>query len=199
MNKQNIINELRKQFMAVDEQELDTLCDYILKAPKIFVYSRGRVLLALKAFCMRLNHLGLTARVVGDITTPFIAKNDLLIVGSPLGFPSSIDRYLKIAKNCGAKVVAVTSNPRGPLWEECDGLVSIEARAYTSHPEMFENRELDAAEKYAVELLNIPSVQPMGTSFEQLIILTTDYLILKLQKKLNQDEKQIRIRHANLL
>jgi 6-phospho-3-hexuloisomerase len=199
MTKQNIINELRKQFMAVDERELDTLCDYILKAPKIFVYSRGRVLLALKAFCIRLNQLGLTARVVGDITTPFISENDLLIVGSPLGFPSSIDRYLKIAKDCGAKVVAITSNPRGPLWKDCDGLVTIEARAYTSHPEMFENRELNDAEKYAVKLMNIPSVQPMGTSFEQLIILTGDYLILKLQKKLNQTADQLRARNANLL
>jgi 6-phospho-3-hexuloisomerase len=199
MSKQNIINELRKQFMSVDEQELDTICDYILKAPKIFVYSRGRVLLALKAFCMRLNHLGLTARVVGDVTTPFISKNDLLIAGSPLGFPSSIDRYIKIAKNCGAKVIGITSNFRGTIWEECDSLVTIKARAYTSHPEDFEKRELNAAEKYAVELLNIPSVQPMGTSFEQLILLTTDYLILKLQKKLNQDENQLRARHANLL
>jgi 6-phospho-3-hexuloisomerase len=199
MNKQNIINELRKQIMAVDEQELDTFCDYILKAPKIFVYSRGRVLLALKAFCMRLNHLGLTARVVGDITTPFIAKDDLLIVGSPLGFPSSIDRYIKIAKNCGAKVIGVTSNLRGPLWAECDGLVTIKARSYTSHPEDFKKRELNDAEKYAVELLNIPSEQPMGTSFEQLILLTTDYLILKLQKKLNQAEKQLRARFTNLI
>jgi 6-phospho-3-hexuloisomerase len=199
MSKQSIIDELRKQFISVDERELDTLCDYILKAPKIFVYSRGRVQLALKAFCMRLNHLGLTARLVGDITTPFISKDDLLIVGSPLGFPSTIDRYLRIAKDCGANVVAITSNPRGPLWKDCDSLVTIEARAYTSHPEMFANRELNDGEKYAVKLMKIPSVQPMGTSFEQLIIITTDYLVLKLQKILNQTEDQLRARNANLL
>jgi 6-phospho-3-hexuloisomerase len=199
MSKQNIIDELRKQFMSVDEQELDILCDYILKAPKIFVYSRGRVLLALKAFCMRLNHLGLVARVVGDVTTPFISKNDLLIIGSPLGFPSTSDRYIKIAKDCGAKIIAVTSNPHGPLWKDCDSLVVIEAKVYTSHPEMFENRELNEAEKYAVELMRIPSVQPMGTTFEQLIIITTDYMILKLQKKLNQTEDQLRARNANFL
>ena len=199
MSKQSIINELRKSFMSVNEQELDVLCNYILAAPKIFVYSRGRVFLALKALSIRLNQLGITARAVGDITIPFISKDDLLIVGSPLGFPSSVDRYIKIAKNCGAKVIAVTSNPKGPLWVDCDGLVTINARAYTSHPEVFDKAELSAGEKNAVELLNIPSEQPMGTSFEQLIVLTMDYLILKLQRKLNQNENQLRARHANLL
>jgi 6-phospho-3-hexuloisomerase len=186
MSKQEIINELRNPFMATDEQELDTLCDYILKAPKIFVYSRGRVFLALKAFCARLNQLGLTARAVAEITTPHISKDDLLVVGNSLGFPSTIDRFIKIAKSCEAKVIAFTINPTGPGLEECDGVVTIEAKAFTAHPEDFENRELSPAEKNAVRLLNIPSVQPMCSTFEQLVLLTTDYVLLKLQTKMNQ-------------
>jgi 6-phospho-3-hexuloisomerase len=199
MNKQGIIDELRTHFMSIDEKELDTLCNYIGKASKIFIYGRGRVGVGLKAFCMRLNHLGLCSRFVGDITTPAISKGDLLIVGSSLGFPSTIDRYIKIAKDCSAHVVAFTSNRKGPLWKDCDALVTIVARAFTSHPEDFSNRKLNDTKKHAVELLNIPSEQPMCSTFEQLIFITADYLVLKLQRRLNQNEYQLRTRHANIL
>jgi 6-phospho-3-hexuloisomerase len=199
MSKQSIIDELRINFMSIDDQELETACDYIIKAPKIFVYARGRVGVGLKAFCMRLNHLGLCSRFIGDITTPAISAGDLLIVGSSLGFPSTIDRYIKIAKDCKAHIIAFTSNRKGPLWKDCTALVTIVARAFTSHPEDFKNRELTDVEKHAVELLNIPSEQPMCSTFEQLILLTTDYLVLKLQKRLNQNEQQLRARHANIV
>jgi len=199
MNKEKIIMELRNSFMLIDEKEMDSLCDLIVKAPKIFLYSRGRVNIALKAFCMRLNHLGLCGRLVGDINTPFISKGDLLITGSSLGFPSTIDRYIKVAKDCGAYVAAFTSNPDGPLWKNADVLITIRARAFTSHPEDFENKKLSKEEKKAVELLTIPSEQTMCSTFEQLILLAGDYMVLKLQKRLNQDEIQLRSRHANIL
>ena len=199
MSREKIIAELRDAFMAIDEKEMDALLELIVKAPKIFLYSRGRVNIALKAFCMRLNHLGLCGRLVGDINTPYISKGDLLIVGSSLGFPSTIDRYIKIAKDCGAHVAAFTANPDGPLWKDVDALVNIKARAFTSHPEDFEKKELSAGEKKALELLAIPSQQPMCSTFEQLILFAGDYMVLKLQKRLNQDESMLRSRHANIL
>ena len=198
-DKNKIIAELRNSFMLIDEKAMDTLCDLIVRSPKIFFYSRGRVNIALKAFCMRLNHLGLCGRMVGDINTPHISKGDLLIAGSSLGFYSTIDRYIKIAKDNGAYIAAFTSNLEGPIWKDTDVLINLEAKAFTSHPEDFEKKELSNVEKRAVELLNLPSEQPMCSTFEQLILLAGDYMVLKLQKKLNQDETQLRSRHANIL
>nr|WP_122011819.1 hypothetical protein [Maliibacterium massiliense] len=198
--RKQIIEELKHSVLSVKEAELDTLCDYILQAPKVIVYSRGRVGLAMKAFAMRLNHLGLCGRFLGDITTPAIGKGDLLLVGTSLGFPSSFERFMDIAHYNGASVIGFTSNPEGPLWQKAEATVNIPARAFTSHPEEFEGREItDPAEVRAVELLHMPSVQPMCSTFEQALLLVLDYTVLKLQQRLGQSEQQLRDRHANIL
>ena len=191
MGKESIINELRGSFMGINEKELESLCDLIVKAPKIFMYGRGRVGIGLKGFCIHLSQLGLYCRMVGDITTPFISKGDILIVGSSLGFPSTIDRYIKVARDCGAYVAAFTSNQDGPLWKDSDVLINIHARAYTSHPEDFIKKELTPAEKRAVELLNISSEQPMCSTFEQLLFLAGDYLAFKLQNRLSRRAESV--------
>ena len=76
----------------VNESQLDALGEAILSADRIFVTGAGRSLLALRAIAMRFMHLGLTAYVVGDVTTPAFGAGDLLIAGSGSGTTGSVVR-----------------------------------------------------------------------------------------------------------
>ena len=71
---------------------------------------KGRTGLQMKAFAMRLMHLGMDVHVVGESTTPGLQSGDLLLIGSASGKTSSLVAYAQAAEAQRAGLAAITAN-----------------------------------------------------------------------------------------
>jgi 6-phospho-3-hexuloisomerase len=146
-------------------------------APRVFVAGAGRSGLCMRAFGMRLMHLGKTVYVVGETTTPSIAAADLLILGSGSGRTTGLLAMAEKAKSRGAQIMLFTTDATSPLAELADHRIVIPAPSL---------RETEG------------SLQPMGSLFEQSLLILCDSLILKLMQRSGVDAAQMLERHANL-
>lgn len=176
----DIGGEITRTLQAIDEKQVEALIAQIEKADKVFFVGVGRVLLSLEAIAKRLAHLGIETVVVGQITEPAITEADLLIVGSGSGesaFPLIIARK---AKQFGATVAHIGSNPNSSMKEYTDTFVRIPVQT-----------KLGLADE-------VPSVQPMTSLFEQSLLLLGDAIALMLIREKNIDMKGLWKYHANL-
>src|SRR5512134_4032066 len=87
---ERILSEVADCVRQVSTESLIQAAVLIESSSRIFVAGAGRSGLCMRAFGMRLMHLGKTVYVVGDTTTPGIAATDLLILGSGSGRTSSL-------------------------------------------------------------------------------------------------------------
>jgi len=173
-----VLQEHEKVLMAVRDEEVEKLLDAIAKAKCIQVFGMGRMKCAVRAFVMRLMHMGLDAHVVYDTTCPNIGPGDLLIVNcacTTIGYTVT-----QFAKKTGAKVVAITANPCSKASKVCDFTVNLQGQVHGGRD------------------YEIPSVQPMAALFEQTIFVFEDIVIQLLMKKLNITAEQMAKRHTNL-
>ena len=173
-----VLEEHRKVLLNVDESEVEKLLDAIAEANCIQVFGMGRMKCAVRAFVMRLMHMGLDAHVVYDTTCPNIGPGDLLIVNcacTTIGYT-----VMGFAKKLGAKVVAITANPQSKASELCDFTVNLKGQVHGGRD------------------YEIPSIQPMAALFEQAIFVFEDIVIQLLMKKLNITKEQMAKRHTNL-
>jgi 6-phospho-3-hexuloisomerase len=149
---------------------------------RIFVAGAGRSGLCMRALGMRLMHLGKTVYVVGETTTPRIAAENLLILGSGSGKTGTLLAMAKQARRQGAKILLFTTDATSPLAELADHRVIIPAPSL----------------KTSQEIRGLISMQPLGTLFEQSMLILCDSLILGLMQRLGVDAAQMSDRHANL-
>ena len=131
----------------------------------------------MRALGMRLMHLGKTVYVVGETITPSILAADLLIFGSGSGRTSGLLSLAEQARRCGAKILLFTTDAASPLAELADHRIVIPAPS------------LKEAEG---------SLQPMGSLFEQSLLILCDSLILRLMQRTGVNAAQMLERHANL-
>ncbi len=122
---QIVIAENQKVLLEVDDKEVEMLLDAIAQANCIQVFGMGRMKCAVRAFVMRLMHMGLDAHVVYDTTCPNLGPGDLLIVNAActtIGYT-----VMQFAHKLGAKIVAITANPFSKAAELCDFTVNLKA------------------------------------------------------------------------
>ncbi len=177
-----IINELEDDALQVDGTSVDKLGALILAAGRVFVAGAGRSGFAARAFANRLMHLGFAVYFVGEPTTPSIQQNDLLVIGSGSGETASLVTMAQKAHKQGAKIATLTIFPRhtiGALSAVCVTIPGVTAKS------------AEPSQKAA-------SVQPSGSSFEQLSWLIYDSVIIKLRDVRQQTDAQMFYRHANL-
>jgi len=173
-----VLEEHKQVLLGVKEEEVEKLLDTIAEANCIQVFGMGRMKCAVRAFVMRLMHMGLDAHVVYDTTCPNIGPGDLLIVNcacTTIGY-----MVMQFAKKLGAKVVAITANPTSKAAKLCDFTVSLRGQVHGGRD------------------YEIPSIQPMAALFEQTIFVFEDIIIQLLMKKLNITKEQMAKRHTNL-
>ncbi|MCP1102697.1 6-phospho-3-hexuloisomerase [Aequitasia blattaphilus] len=179
-NSLSIIEECQMALEAVAEEQVQAYLTILEEADKVFFVGVGRVLLALKAIAKRYGHLGIKAVVVGEITEPAITDKDVLIVGSGSGetlFPLGIAGK---AKQLGAKVVHIGSNPESSLSQYTDLFLRI------------------PVESRAKKEDEIASRQPMTSLFEQSLLLFGDATAMMIIKQRDLDMEQLWEYHANL-
>jgi 6-phospho-3-hexuloisomerase len=173
-----VLKEHEQVPMDVDDEEVEKLHDVIAEAKCIQVFGMGRMKCAVRAFVMRLMHMGLDAHVVYDTTCPNIGPGDLLIANAActtIGYT-----VMQFAKKLGAKVVAITANPNSKAAALCDFTVNLKGQVHGGRD------------------YEIPSVQPMAALFEQTIFVFEDIIIQLLMKKLNIPAERMARRHTNL-
>ncbi|MDK2804157.1 MAG: 6-phospho-3-hexuloisomerase [Peptostreptococcaceae bacterium] len=175
-----IIEELSKSAELISDLEVDRLSDQIIKSKKIFVTGAGRSGLMGKSFVMRMMHLGIDAYVVGETITPNFEDDDLLIIGTGSGETKTLIPIAKKAKSLGGTVVAVTISPESTIGKLSDFIV-----------------KLPGAPKDQSEG-DYNTIQPMGSLFEQTMLLFYDATILSVMEKKRLDSNKMYGRHANL-
>ena len=172
--------ELSQVFGAIPDTTVEMLLKEITKAKRICLYGVGREGLMIKAFAMRLFHLGLDVHMVGDMTTPPVAKGDLLIVSSGPGKLSTVAALLEVAKAAKARSLVITAQPKSRDAKKADVVIYLPAQTMAS----------DTGSK--------TSFLPMGTLFEMTQMLLFEFVVMLLRERLNQSPIEMRSRHTNL-
>ncbi|MEM1504738.1 6-phospho-3-hexuloisomerase [Domibacillus sp. 8LH] len=180
MTKQleRILREVHTAAHLIRDEDAAQLVNHILEAKKIFVAGAGRSGFMAKSFAMRMMHVGLDPYVVGETITPNVEEGDLFIVGSGSGETKSLVAMAEKAKSIGADVAAITIVPDSSIGRIADIVIEIPAQTKTG--------------------TNNKSIQPMGSLFEQSLLLFYDSLILTIMEKRGMDSGRMYGRHANL-
>lgn len=174
--------ELRRtvdRLLDADPAPFEAALDHLRSAERVFVLGAGRSGLALRMTAMRLMHLGLTVHVVGETTTPAIARGDVLLVASGSGTTAGIVRAATTAVSVDAGVIAVTTAPDSPLAELATEAIVIPAAQKTDHG-------------------GTVSQQYSGSLFEQSLMLLGDALFHALWQSAGVSAEELWPRHANL-
>ena len=174
------IAELTDVINRIDPAQVDALIEILAKTNRIVLYGVGREGLMMKALAMRLFHLGLDAHVVGDMTTPPVGRNDVLMVSAGPGYFSTVAALMGVAQSAGAKTICFTAQPGGKVPQNTDLVVVLPAQTMA-----------DDTEKPT-------SFLPMGSLYEGVQYLFFGYLILLLRDHMGVMPEQMRHRHTNL-
>ncbi|MGM0240660.1 6-phospho-3-hexuloisomerase [Enterococcus sp. AZ103] len=181
-NVESILKELQQNLTAVDGQQLENFVQEIVKAKHIFIAGAGRSGLAIRAFANRMMQLGLNVSITGDYTTTSAHEGDLLVIGSGSGETESLVSMAKKAKKNGVNIALNTINPASTIAQMSTAIFVLPG----------------ASPKVEDADLIGQSVQPMGSSFEQLSFLIYDAMIMRLMEILGETTDTMFPRHANL-
>ncbi|WP_026068964.1 SIS domain-containing protein [Methanomassiliicoccus luminyensis] len=169
-----ILREMQEALEKMDPSALDGAIAAIVGSKKIFIYGVGRSGLVGQAFAVRLVQLGFNVHFVGDMTTPIVDAEDLVIIVSNTGETMSAVQTANIVRRVGATVISVTSNPNSKLGHASNLILEI--------PLVKDEQK----RKYA----------PLGTIFEDTALVLFDSLVPIIMERTSQNEASLRRRHA---
>ena len=179
-NYELILQEVRTALAAVDPRQVEKFIDALLAARQVFVIGVGRVMLSMQAFAKRLGHLGIAVHVVGAINEPAITDKDLLVIGSGSGESVAPVAIAKVARQCGAKIAHIGSNPQSALAAITNVFVRIPVKTKLNLPGEIASRQI------------------MSSLFEQSLYLFGDAVALCIAQRKHADIKALWRFHANL-
>lgn len=175
-----ILKELQRTTELISDDQAEQLVTGILKAKKVFVAGAGRSGFMAKSFAMRMMHVGLDPYVVGETVTPNLEESDILIVCSGSGETKGLAAIAEKAKSIGATVAVVTIFPGSTIGQFADIVIEIPAQAKSG------------------EDTGNTSIQPMGSLFEQSLLLVCDSVVLRCMERKKMTSDTMYGRHANL-
>ncbi|BAT94194.1 uncharacterized protein HKW66_Vig0194120 [Vigna angularis] len=153
---------------------------------RVFLYGVGREGLMLKALCMRLFHLGLSAHFIFDMTTPPIAAADLLIASAGPGGFSTVDALCAVARCHGGRVLLLTAQPEtGSCVKHANVVAYVAAQTMADDADVAE----DAKSR---------PLLPMGSVYEGALFVLFEMVVYKLGEALGETPDAVRSRHTNL-
>lgn len=176
-----ILRELASYQIHLKDAQLDKLTDSILSANHIFTAGAGRSGVVIRAFTNRLMHLGFSVSNIGEITTPHSKPGDLLIIGSGSGETESLISLAKKAVKSGVNVALITMDEASTIAQMAEVVVVLPG----------------VSPKLKSSGMDITSIQPMGSAFEQMMFLTYDGIIMELMDRMGQTSGEMFGRHAD--
>ncbi len=171
------IADLARIVKRVKAREVSAFQRELLAARRIFVTGLGRTGLMARGFAMRLMHLGRTVYHVGDVITPAIGEMDLLVICTRTGRSKVLGHYIDIARHASARVAVVTAQPSAPVARRADVVLAIDDR-------------LGASRRGTPRL-------PLGSLFEQALLVTMDHVVLNLMADLDLGEDDMARIHTD--
>jgi 6-phospho-3-hexuloisomerase len=172
---------LRRTLAHPDHERVEQLVGAILKTRRVFVAGAGRSGLMMRGFGMRLMHLRFDASVVGETTTPAITAEDMLLIGSGSGATAGMVSHAEAARRIGATLGLITIREDSPVGRLADIVLVIPA------PTPKNTRDIGNH-----------SAQPLGSLFEQGLLITLDALVMVLMEKTGRTADDMFSRHANM-
>ncbi|HEY0792302.1 MAG TPA: SIS domain-containing protein [Chthoniobacterales bacterium] len=181
MNYQALVTEVlaenRRVLDAVNPDEVERFLQEILQAKAIHVYGMGRMQLSVRAFAMRLRHMGIDTYVVYDTTSPRIGPGDLLIDHCAV---TNVElNVIRLAKAAGAKIAVLTAHPENEHGQLADLCVRIPGQIFGGPQE-------------------VNSIQPMASLLEQALFLFTDVVVMLLMERKGVSVEAMQKSHTNL-
>lgn len=186
----NLVNavssEIREVLESVDDEKIKQFVDILSKQNiKVLGYSAGRMGFGLKAFMMRLNHLGIHAYWFGDNYIPPMNENDIFICCSNSGTTKSVADIMCIFKSkAHGKVVSFVGNEDSKIGIESDLTIKFKTC----------NGGLNSSDDPS----KIDSIQPMTALTEQAMFILFDIVTLMLMNKLNISSAETKQFHSNI-
>lgn len=165
--------DLSRVLEGVKAREMAAFARELLHAKRIFVTGLGRTGLMARGFAMRLMHLGRQVYHVGDVITPAIGRGDLLVIATRTGRSKVLGYYIRIARRARARVAVVSADPRSPAARLADSVLAIDDR-----------RAAKARRRSGRRL-------PLGSLFEQALLVVSDQVILDLMDALHLGESDL--------
>jgi 6-phospho-3-hexuloisomerase len=169
----DIAAEVQAAISATRHDGILALTEVLLGSHRVFVAGAGRSGLMARAFAMRLMHLGLPAHTVGETATPALERGDTLVVASGSGETTTLVPIVERAGMLGAFVATVTAAPAGSIARMADLVIEVPPAGPRS-------------------------VQPLGSLYEQCVLLIFDSVVLELMRLTGTSADVMRARHANL-
>lgn len=160
-----IINELTFVKDSIREDDCTKLIDAIQQSQRVFCYGLGRAGFSMKAFTMRLMHMGKEVYFLTETITPNFGPGDLFIVSSASGETAQLVALAKKARQLGGAVAVLTTNRHATITEFVDVIVQINAPSKNQKDSVFR------------------SAQPMASLYEQALLVIADALVMKMLLK----------------
>lgn len=186
---EKLTQKIAEQLHSIEGKSIDQFIESLTTAKRIFIVGAGRSGLVARSFGMRLMHLGFTVYVVGEVITPAINKDDLLIVVSGSGQTLSPVVAATIAKEKGVKIIGITSNPESDIGKLSDVTVQIKGRHVEEAKRDYDARQLTGEHE---------PLTPLGTLFELSAMVFLDSIIDELMLRYKKSEDELRKLHADL-
>ncbi|MBS7637867.1 6-phospho-3-hexuloisomerase [Candidatus Bathyarchaeota archaeon] len=185
-----VLSSIKEIIDQIDEREIEEMVQRIIESRdrKILLLGSGRSGFVGKAFALRLMHLGFNIYVSGETITPALSPEDLVIAISGSGVTRTVVTQAEVAKEIGAKVIAITSHPDSPLAKVADSLVIVKGRSKIDVEPDYERRQIIG--KY--------DPTPLGTMFELSAMVFLDCVIAELMRRLGVSELDLRKKHATV-
>ncbi|AYE53367.1 6-phospho-3-hexuloisomerase (plasmid) [Priestia megaterium NCT-2] len=175
-----ILKELNHSANLIADEEAEKLVNGILESKKVFVAGAGRSGFMAKSFAMRMMHMGIDSYVIGETVTPNFEKEDILIIGSGSGETKSLVSMAEKAKSIGGKIATVTIFPDSTIGQLADVTIKLPGSPKDQSKGDYK------------------TIQPMGSLFEQTLLLFYDAVILRFMEKKGLDTNKMYGKHANL-
>jgi len=167
-----------------DEQIIELVEEILNFKQTIFLTGLGRSGLDAASYATRLAHLGYNVRMLREITAPPVRKGDLFIVVSG-GGEHEIEQT-RIAREIGAKVIAITSQTDSTLARLADIKLIIPGRS----------KEQTLSSSYKERRMKGKPVFPLGSAFEDFTMIVLDGIISQLAVIKRKTEEDLEERHA---
>jgi 6-phospho-3-hexuloisomerase len=172
-----VLEENRKVLEAVSTESVDQLIEEILKAKSVHLYAMGRMQLSVRAFAMRLTHMGIPTYVVFDTTSRRIGPGDLLIGHCAV---TNVElNVVRLSKEAGARIALLTAHPENEHGKLADLCVHVPGQIFGGPNE-------------------VKSIQPMASLLEQALFLFTDIVVMLLIERKGVSIQAMQESHTNL-
>ena len=172
-----VIEENRQVLEAVNPEDVERLVQEILRAKTIHLYGMGRMQLSVRAFAMRLKHMGIDTYVVYDTTSPGIGPGDLLIGHCAV---TNVElNVIRLAKEAGARIALLTAHPENEHGQLADLCVRVPGQIFGGPDE-------------------VKSIQPMASLLEQALFLFTDIVVMLVMERKGVSVESMQESHTNL-